>query len=208
MDRRHPKRAPFVLGLTGPIACGKTTVGNLLLELGALARIDADSVVHALLAPNGSLVRPVGEAFGPEVLAPTGGIDRSALGRIVFADPSKLRQLEQLTHPAVRSEIRGRLHSLEGQPGVVVVDAVKLLQSELLPLMDTVWVVRCNPDEQMSRLVSSRNMTLEDASARIRAQPPFEHPSVSRVIDNNASLMQLRENVRSGWQDLRRNFPE
>lgn len=202
MDRRHQRSSPFVLGLTGAIGCGKTTVGDILLELGALERIDADRVVHRLMEPGTEVTAQVARAFGQHVLLPDAGVNRQALGRIVFGDPAKLRRLEEITHPAVRREIRRRIESLAGTEGVVVVDAVKLLESDLLPLTDAVWMVQCAPDQQLLRLTQTRNMTAEDAAARIRAQPTFHHPAVTRVIQNNQTLMKLRENVAEAWQEL------
>jgi dephospho-CoA kinase len=204
MDRRHRRSTPLILGLTGPIGCGKTTVGDILLDLGALDRIDGDQVVHGLMGPDSEVAARVAEAFGPAAIAPDGSVDRQALGRIVFGDPGKLRQLESITHPAVRREIRRRIDALDGAGGVVVVDAVKLLQSDLLPLTDAVWVVTCDRDEEMRRLTEQRRMTPEDAAARVRAQPSFDHPRVSRVIENNQSLMKLRDNVTEGWVELTR----
>lgn len=202
MARQRTQAAPLVLGLTGPIGCGKTTVGDILLDLGALERIDADGVVHDLMAGDRPLITEIANAFGPEVLNPDGSVNRLVLGRIVFGDSKKLRLLESISHPAVRREVRSRLGTLSGTPGVVVVDAVKLLQSDLLPLTDAVWVVRCAPAEERRRLTEERGMAPEDAEARISAQPSFDHPSITRVIDNNASLMELRENVRRAWADL------
>lgn len=208
MDRRHRRSTPLILGLTGPIGCGKTTVGDILLDLGALERIDADQVVHELTGPDSEVTAQVAEVFGPSAIAPGGAVDRQALGRMVFGDPDKLRRLESITHPAVRREIRRRIEALEGSKGVVVVDAVKLLQSDLLPLTDAVWVVTCAPDEEMRRLTERRQMTPEDAAARVRAQPSFDHPRVSRVIENNQSLMKLRHNVTEGWMELTRHGNE
>ncbi len=208
MDRRHTEASPLVLGLTGPIGCGKTTVGDILLEMGALERIDADQIVHDLMARDRELIPRVADAFGQEVLNADGSVNRPALGRIVFGDPEKLRRLEAITHPAVRRVVRERLHAHAGRRGLVIVDAVKLLQSDLLPLMDAVWVVRCPRGEEMRRLTKTRGMTREDAGARIRAQPSFDHPSVTRVVNNNASLMELRENVSGGWAELTRELTE
>jgi dephospho-CoA kinase len=202
MDRRYPQHSPFILGLTGPIGCGKTTVGDILLELGALERIDADRVVHQLMGPGTPLSTEIARTFGADVVRPDGSVDRTALGQLVFRDRTKLRQLESLTHPMVRRVIRQRVEAYAGQTGVVVVDAVKLLQSDLLPLMDTVWVVQCGQETQMQRLTERRKMSAEDATARLRAQPSFEHEAVSQVIQNNGSLMRLRENVSEAWADL------
>jgi dephospho-CoA kinase len=199
MDRGDARSAPRILGLTGPIGCGKTTVGDVLLDLGARERIDADHVVHALMAPGTATTRQIRDAFGDGVIAVDGSVDRRRLAAIVFRDAERLRALEAITHPAVRESIRTRLDQLCGQNGVVVVDAVRLLQSDLLPLVEEVWVVRCAPDAQLERLTTLRGMAPDDARARNEAQPCFDHPRVARVIDNSGSLADLRREVAAAW---------
>jgi dephospho-CoA kinase len=198
----NPTRTPRVLGLTGAIGCGKTTVGDILLRLGALGRIDADTVVHELMAPGTPVTAAIADSFGTDVLRDDGGVDRAALAATVFADQAALQQLEAITHPAVRTTIRKRLEGLRGRDGIVIVDAVKLLQGDLLPLCDAIWVVTCPPDEQTRRLVEMRRMTTEAAEARIRAQPSFEHPRVTRLIENTGSLDHLRQQVAAAWHEL------
>jgi dephospho-CoA kinase len=200
------KTGPRVLGLTGPIACGKSTVGDILLELGVLQRIDADHVVHDLLAPGTEVNRQIREVFGSEVMDAEGGVDRSRLGAIVFRDPAALAQLESITHPAVRVEIRRQLAELRERDGVVVVDAVKLLQSDLLPLCNAVWVVTCDPAEQRRRLRENRSMSREAADGRLLAQPPFDHPAVTTVIENSGSQVELQKRVAAAWSALTRNW--
>lgn len=194
--------APRVLGLTGPIACGKTTVGTMLLELGASARIDADEVVHELMLPGTETSARIAAEFGPGVILPGGGVDRRALGALVFAQPAALRRLEAITHPAVRELIRARLKELSGGNGIVLLDAVKLLQSELADLCSTIWVVRCDQNEQRRRLLEDRGMDPTQADGRLAAQPSFEDPRVSAVIDNSGSRAHTREQVVRHWQQL------
>ncbi len=195
-------RAPRIIGLTGPIGCGKTTVGDILLRLGARDRIDADTVVHELMAPGTPVTVAITEAFGTGILQDNGAVDRRSLATIVFADQGALRKLESITHPAVRAAIRRKLGDLGGDDGIVVVDAVKLLQGDLLPLCDEVWVVTCPHDEQTRRLVDIRGMTAEAAEARIAAQPSFDHPRVTRVIENTGSLDELRQQVTAAWREV------
>src|SRR5258708_10288390 len=99
---------PYVLGLTGNIASGKTTIGLMLLELGGTEYVDADLVVHKLYLPGQPLVAELAQAFGPGILDAAGGVDRRALGAIVFGDAARLRQLEGIVHPAVQSALVGR----------------------------------------------------------------------------------------------------
>jgi len=193
-------RSPRILGLTGPIACGKTTVGGLLLRLGALSRIDADAVVHELMVVNTPVTAAIQDRFGPNVIAPDGRVDRGQLGKVVFGDPAALRDLEAIVHPEVRAEIRRRVESYANQDGVVVVDAVKLLQSDLLPLCEAVWVVHCAREVEMARLVDLRGLSPDAARHRLGAQPIFDSPAVTAVIDNSGSLTELESHVDAAWE--------
>lgn len=188
-----------ILGLTGPIGCGKTTVGDILTELGAV-RIDADHVVHELMQPGTAVAAAITAEFGESVSLPDGAIDRAQLGRIVFGNEDALRRLEALTHPAVREVIRNRVSTGAAAGDGIVIDAIKLLQSELLALADAVWVVRCRRDVQMERLTRLRRITPQEAEQRIAAMPVFEHPRVTTVIDNSGSLEELRVRVREAWE--------
>lgn len=202
MVAEYSSTAPRILGLTGPIGCGKSSVGAILLELGARDRIDADEVVHDLMTPGTEVSDQVRAAFGPGVCASDGGVDRRKLGKIVFRDREALRRLEAITHPAVRRAIRHRLDSEIGEPGLVVVDAVKLLQSDLLDLCDAVWVVRCDRTVEMDRLLRDRGMTVTEAENRLAAQPSFDHARVTAIIDNSGSRADLREQVERAWRNL------
>lgn len=193
-------RSPRVLGLTGPIACGKTTVGDLLLRLGALSRIDADAVVHELMAGNRPVIAAIQDRFGPNVISEDGSVDRGRLGNVVFGDLAALRDLEAIVHPEVRAEIRRRVQTYAGQDGVVVVDAVKLLQSDLLPLCEAVWVVQCTRQVEMARLVGIRGLAADAAQRRLDAQPVFDSSAVSSVIENSGSLADLEAHVRAAWE--------
>jgi dephospho-CoA kinase len=197
MVGERPQGGRHVLGLTGPIACGKTTVGDMLLDLGAAVRIDADAVVHDLMRPGSATTSRIAERFG-SVIDAGGAVDRAALGRAVFADRAALRDLEAITHPEVRREIRRRLDGYTH--GVVIVDAVKLLQSDLLPLCDAVWVVTCDADVELGRLMHRNTLGEDDARQRIAAAPNFQHPRVDMRIDNSGSLEELRRAVTSAWE--------
>jgi dephospho-CoA kinase len=188
----------FRIGLTGGIGCGKSAVGALLRELGA-EYLDADQIVHGLLASDSPLVGQVAARFGAEVRAADGGVDRRKLAAIVFADPLALRDLEALLHPAVREVVRQRLTASTAP--AVVVDAIKLIEGGLAREMDQVWVVTCPPAEQLRRLTEQRGMSEQEARARLANQPPQESrlAYADVVIDNGGSLEATREQVRRAW---------
>jgi dephospho-CoA kinase len=191
---------PYVLGLTGNIASGKTTVGLLLLELGAAEYIDADTVVHELYLPGRPLVADLAQEFGRGVVDAEGGVNRKALGDLVFNDPARLRRLEEIVHPLVFSALSGRMREIP-ENGVGVLDAVKLVESGYGALCHALWIVTSPPQVQLERLVTTRGMTEAEARARLAAQPPVE-PKLSlasAVIDNSGSLDDLRRQVSAAW---------
>ena len=185
---------PFKIGLTGNIACGKSTVGKLLMARGA-EYVDADRLVHSLLEPGTPENDRIVERFGPEVRAVDGRIDRPALGGMVFADPAALKDLEAILHPGVRAEIRRRLAASTAP--VVVVDAIKLFEGGLAREMDVNWVVVCPRSEQVRRLVAERGMTAEQAETRIAAQGSQEEKvrQADVVIDNGGTLDETERQV-------------
>ena len=185
---------PFRIGLTGNIACGKSTVGKLLVARGA-EYVDADRLVHTLMEPGTPENDRIVERFGPEVRAADGRIDRPRLGGIVFADPSALKDLEAILHPAVRAEIRRRLDASTAP--IFVVDAIKLIEGGLAREMDAVWVVVCPRSEQVRRLMTERGMTAEQAETRIAAQGPQEEKvrQADVVIDNGGTLDETERQV-------------
>jgi dephospho-CoA kinase len=200
----NPEAVPRILGLTGPIACGKTTVGSMLLRMGALARIDADEVVHELMEPGTEITGRIERAFGADVIAPDGAVDRKSLGRRVFADRDGLIQLERIVHPEVRPAIRHKLRDFAGREGIVILDAVKLLQSDLADLCSVIWVVQCDPTVELRRLTEDRALSAEDAVSRLASQPTFDDSRVSIVIDNSGRRDETLAQVRRQWEDLTR----
>jgi dephospho-CoA kinase len=193
--------SPFVIGVTGNIACGKTTVMNELRQLGA-ATIDADQVYHRLIEPGMPLRQALIDHFGPAIAGEDGRIDRRALGAIVFADPIKLAELEALTHPVIRDEIR--LLIADHHSGVLAIDAVKLLEGGMREDCDSVWLVTCRPDQQVARLIARNGLSPEQAQNRIAAQPPVE-PKVEIAdvhIDNSGDVDSTVMQVRRAWNEL------
>jgi len=193
----------LVIGVTGNIACGKSTVDALLLDMGATAVFDADRTVHDLLHGDPAVRAAVVRAFGEAVLAADGSIDRRRLGTMVFADQAALRRLEAILHPAVRLRIREELAALP-RDAIAVVDAVKLLEGELGTLATSVWWVTARPDQQIDRLVRGRGLSEREAEARLAAQPKLSdwRDRVNVVIDNSGSLEHTRYQVGSAWKNV------
>ncbi len=191
---------PYILGLTGNIASGKTTIGLMLLELGASVYVDADHVVHELYLPGRPLVTPLRAAFGPSILDPAGGVDHRALGAIVFGDHEQLRRLEAIVHPAVQTALVERLRTL-GSDDIGVLDAVKLVESGYAPLCHGLWLVICPPDVQIERLMRTRDLSEAEARLRLAAQPDVasKRAAATAIIDNSGSLDDLRRQVTVAW---------
>lgn len=192
---------PIVIGVTGNIACGKSTVSNMLGQLGAEV-IDADKVVHTLMQPKSEVWRRIVEEFGQGVLKPNGEIDRAVLGSIVFDDAEALRRLERIVHPAVTAAVRAMVQHSKAK--VVVVEAVKLIEAGMHRGYDSVWVVTCRHEQELARLMRERGLTREEAEARLGAQPSLEEKlrQADVVIDNSGSLEDTRRQVKAGWEKV------
>lgn len=193
--------APLVIGLTGNIATGKSTVAEMLADLGAEA-IDADRVAHAVMRPGTPAHAAIVERFGPHVLRGDGTIDRAWLGSQVFSDPQALEDLERIVHPAVIDEVQRRI--AESPAEVVVVEAIKLIEAGMAETCDAVWVTICPAEERVRRLVEERGMAPVDARQRVAAQPP-QSEKVARadvVIDTDVSLAATRAQVEAAWRRL------
>ncbi len=194
----------IVIGLTGGIASGKSVVSGMLAERGALV-IDADKVGHEAYAPGSDCYAAVVVAFGKDIVAQDGEIDRKALGAKVFGDPAKRKQLEGIVWPWMRKTMDGRLATIraKGTP-VVVLEAAVLIEADWVPITDQVWVVVVSPEVARQRIIERNGLTAEQADARINAQLS-NADRVQRaqvVIDNSGTLDELRERVDAAWQAL------
>ena len=194
------------IGLTGPIGCGKSTVARWLGEAHGVVVIDADHEARAVLRPGTAEVAAVYARFGEALRRPDGTLDRGALGRIVFADPRALRDLEAMVHPAVRPRILAAIEAAERSGArVVVVEAIKLVEGGLADLCDETWLVICDPDVQRRRLVD-RGSTPEDAAARIGAQGDLAgrlRRHATRVLDTSGSITETRSLVEAALASAR-----
>jgi len=185
------------IGVTGPIGCGKSQVARWLEELGARA-VDADLVAREVAAPGTPVHDAILARFGAAVTAPDGTVDRAALGRVVFADPPALRDLEALVHPAVRRRILAAIEDAEAAGvAAIVVEAIKLVEGGLAAFCDEVWLVTCDPDAQRRRL-AARGTPPAEAEQRMAAQAGLAtrlRPLATRVLDTSGGEGETREAV-------------
>lgn len=193
----------LVIGLTGNIGVGKSTVMALLAGLGAVG-IDADKVAHQVMEPGQPAYQQIMARFGRQIAPDDGPIDRLRLGQIVFSDPAALADLEAIVHPAVFQVIQRRV--AEADAPVVVIEAIKLLEAGLSrQLCQQVWVVTTPREQQIQRLMQTRGLSEAEAALRIDAQPPqaAKIAQADVVIDNGGSLEDVRVQVERAWQGLR-----
>lgn len=190
------------VGLTGGIGAGKSEVSRLLVEHGAVL-IDADRIAREVVAPGTPGLAAVVDAFGENVLAADGGLDRPKLGSIVFADPEKLATLNAIVHPLVGARSRA-LEEAAPVDAVVVHDVPLLAENGLAVLYDLVIVVDARAETQLDRLVRLRGMTEEDARARMAAQASRDKrlAIADIVVDNDVPLDALERRVADVWAEL------
>jgi dephospho-CoA kinase len=191
----------YLVGLTGGIASGKSYVASLLGELGA-STVDADQVAREVVVPGSTgLVQVVG-AFGFEILSPSGELDRAKLGEIVFADPEKRIELERILHPLIKARTT---QLISDQPSEIIVYAVPLLvEANVDYPFDTIITVEAGVENQVSRLMTSRQMSESDARARIEAQTtsPERVARANFVIDSSGPKEQTKLQVVEVWKQL------
>ena len=196
------------IGLTGPIGCGKSTVAGWLGARRGVAVIDADRVARDVLDPGEPALEAVIDRFGAALLREDGSLDRAALGRIVFADPTALRALEAIVHPAVRPRILAAIAEAdESDAAAVVIEAIKLVEGGLADLCDEVWLVLCDPDVQTARL-AARGVSAADAVQRVAAQAGLAERlagAATRTIDTSADRSTTRALVDAALTDALRH---
>jgi dephospho-CoA kinase len=193
----------YLVGLTGGIASGKSAVGHRFVERG-MELIDADDIAREVVLPGMDAWREIIEHFGLKVLDEDGFVDRPKLGKIVFADADKRVLLNEITHPRIIKEIADRLEILAAVDVPVILDVPLLVETGVQRGYDAVVVVASHPETQLRRLVELRDMTEDDARARINAQAPLEDKLAvgTHVIWNEGTLDDLRAETDKVADDL------
>ncbi len=189
----------LVVGLTGGIASGKSTVSKILRELGAEI-IDSDVIAHELTRPGSGCYDQILEVFGGGFLNPDGTLNRRRLGRRVFDRPDELRRLNSILHPAVIGIVKQVIQDASARaspPEVLVVDAPLLIEAGMVPMVDVVWVVKVDESTQMERLIARDRLSLDEALSRIRAQMPLQEKIkfADVVIDNSGTIEETERQV-------------
>ena len=194
------------IGLTGGIATGKSTVAKLLTDRGALL-IDLDRIAREVVSPGQSALGQIVQQFGQTILQPDGTLNRKQLGKIVFADPDRRKQLEAITHPAIRTVMQTRMQEFEQlyPDRLTVVDVPLLYESRLASYFSCVVVVYVPRAEQLRRLMERDKLTRKESEERLAAQMDIEEKRerANYVIDNSGSFEQTRQQVNQFWQELR-----
>ncbi|MDD5558065.1 dephospho-CoA kinase [Candidatus Methylomirabilis sp.] len=194
----------MVLGLTGGICSGKSTVAEMFQRLGATV-IDADQVAHELVEPDQPLFEAVASAFGREIVGADGRIDRRRLGTMVFADHEARRRLEAILHPAIIEECERRIRQAEvSGTSICLVNAALLIESGWHARCDAVILVEASEAIQLDRLVRSRGLSRGEALLRIRSQMPQHEKRchVHYVIENDGPLKEAERQVKAVWKQV------
>lgn len=195
----------MIMGLTGGIASGKSTVSALFVDKGARL-VDADAIAREVMLPGHPVLAAAVEHFGKNILLPDGTLDRTRLGEIVFHDPRAREELNQLTHPAIRQEIKRQMNAFEEEDPqcLTIVDIPLLYESELDNLFQAIVVVYVPREVQLTRLMERSGLSLEQAEARIASQMDIElkRSRANYIIDNSGDPAHTEQQVAALWDRL------
>lgn len=197
-----------IIGLTGGIASGKSTVSQKLAELGAVI-VDGDKIAHRVMEPDWPAYKEVVEHFGTGILDPDQTIDRSKLGAVVFSDPAQMRALNRIVRPYIYEAIDKEIgiKRLAHPNAVLILDIPLLFEARLDQICDQVWVVWVDRDTQVNRLMARNSLTREEAIRRIDSQMPLDEKArrAHIVIDNNGSMEETLRLATKYYLDILRD---
>ncbi|MCY7013124.1 dephospho-CoA kinase [Streptococcus sanguinis] len=194
-----------IIGITGGIASGKSTVTEFLRRQGYQV-IDADQVVHELQEPGGRLYQALLSTFGSSILQEDGRLDRPKLGAMIFGNPELLEQSSQIQNQIIREELAGRRDLLAETEDIFFMDLPLLFELQYEDWFDQIWLVDVTEETQLSRLMSRNALSQEEAEKRIAAQLSLreKRKRANVLIDNNGSLEETRQQIRNALQKLER----
>jgi len=197
----------LIIGLTGGIVGGKSTVASMFKDLGAKI-VDADKLGHSVILPHRPAWEKITRLFGKDILRNDLTIDRERLGKIVFTNQTLLKKLNEITHPEIikliKKEINLAKNKTHSQEKILIIDAALIYEAKIDRLMDKIIVVYINEDEQVKRLVKRDNLSKEEALQRIKSQMPMKEKvkMADYVIDNSSSLDKTKKQVEKIWKKL------
>ncbi|MDF2636382.1 MAG: Dephospho-CoA kinase [Pelosinus sp.] len=194
----------YIIGLTGGIASGKSTVSAMLTELGAYI-IDTDKIAHAVVMPGQPALLAIAAHFGNEIMLPDGNVNRKNLGDIIFQNQEERSCLEKIIHPYIEMQVDNSIEKAE-QLGyqIVVIDVPLLFEAGWQHRVDEIWVVYVEPEVQISRLISRNQFTTREAMDRINSQLNLTEKAERShvVIDNTLDLANTKQQVKSAWHNV------
>ena len=191
----------MVIGLTGGIASGKSTISSMLKELGA-SIVDADLIARSVVQKGEKAYNEIVQYFGEKILMPNGEINRKKLGHIVFSDHAKLEKLSSITHPQIINKIKEKVEEYRSEGAkVIVIDAAILIESGLNSYCDSIWLVSVDKEIQLSRLMERDKFAYIDALNRINAQYSIEEKVqfADVIIDNSKPIEEVKKKIKELW---------
>jgi dephospho-CoA kinase len=197
----------LIIGITGGIVGGKSTVASMFKDLGAKI-VDADKLGHSVILPHRPAWKKIIRLFGKDFLRNDRTIDREKLGKIVFTNQTLLKKLNEITHPEIikliKKEINLARNKTHNQEKILIIDAALIYEAKIDKLMDKIIVVHIDEDEQVRRLIKRNDLPKEEALQRIKSQMPMKEKVkiADYVIDNSNSLEKTKEQVETIWQEL------
>lgn len=196
----------MIIGLTGGIASGKSTVSNYLQDLGAVI-IDADKIARTVLEKGEQAYKEVVDFFGKDILKENAEIDRSKLGKLIFSEKKYRNKLEEITHPVIIKKINKKIEEYRENNRIIILDAPLLFEVGLDKDVDQTWLVYVDKETQINRLMRRDNISKNEAIRRIEAQLPIEKKKemADIVIDNRKGRENLKTEVLKHWRDTNEN---